>query len=318
MLDRRQFIGASTLALMAPVAGLAAGRPAVTVTTGMIADAVRAIGGEDIDLVQLMGPGVDPHGYRPTRNDIATLSRSDLILWNGLYLEAQLEDLLSRLKARASVVAVAEAAPQDQLLAHEDYAGRYDPHLWMVPELWKHAVDAVHGALQTLLPDHGPQLASRHAAYSADIDRVGSYARTVLNSVPPDSRVLVTAHDAFGYFGRAYGFEVIGVQGISTESEAGLDRIRSLVDLIVERDIRAVFVETSVSDRNLRALIEGARAQGHSVEVGGELFSDAMGQVGTYEASYVGMIDHNATRIAASLGGTAPALGMDGRLSAGL
>ena len=318
MFDRRHVLALLSALVVAPRPSLAAGAPSVTVTTGMIADAVRAIGGPDIEMTQLMGSGVDPHGYRPTRSDIAALSQSDLILWNGLYLEAQLEDLLLRLKARTRVVAVAEAVPQDKLLSHADYAGRFDPHLWMVPELWAHAALAVRDALIAMAPDHAEGFTRRHDAYSAELARVGTYARDMLEKVPQEARVLITAHDAFGYFGQAYGFEVIGVQGISTESEAGLDRIRSLVDLIVTRRIGAVFVETSVSDRNLRALIEGAAAQGHTVRVGGALYSDAMGAPGTYEATYVGMMDHNATTIAGALGASVPPRGMDGRLSAGL
>ena len=172
-------------------------------------------------------------------------------------------------------------------------------------------------ALSAQAPEHAPVFAANAEAHLADIARLGSYSTSVLDSVPREARVLLTAHDAFGYFGAAYGFEVLGIQGISTESEAGLARIRELVDLLVERRIGAVFVETSVSDRNIRALVEGAAARGHTVRIGGELFSDAMGPEGTYEGTWGGMIDHNVTTIAQALGGTVPPRGMDGRLSAG-
>jgi len=153
---------------------------------------------------------------------------------------------------------------------------------------------------------------SRHLT---ELEKLGAYAQTSLATIPEGSRVLITAHDAFNYFGKAYGFEVVGIQGISTESEAGLKRISELVDLLVEREIGAVFVESSVSDRNIRALIEGAASRGHTVRIGGELFSDAMGPAGTYEGTYLGMIDHNATIITRALGGEAPEKGNWGRLS---
>ena len=289
----------------------------VVATTGMIADAARVVGGDHVQVRALMGPGIDPHSYRQTRSDIAALARADLVLWHGLYLEAQMEEFLLKLAARSPVVAVGEAVPESARIAHEDYEGRYDPHVWMVPELWGAVVDRITEALSAARPESAQLFVANAARYKDDLARLGIYAKDVLASVPEPARVLVTAHDAFGYFGRAYGYRVEGIQGLSTESEAGLARIRDLVDLLVSRQIRAVFVESTVSDRNIRALIEGVAAQGHEVIVGGELFSDAMGTPGTYEGSYLGMIDHNVTTIAAALGGTAPARGMDGNLSAG-
>ncbi|WP_084729317.1 metal ABC transporter solute-binding protein, Zn/Mn family [Roseovarius pacificus] len=290
----------------------------VVATTGMIADAARVIGGDRVTVQALMGPGVDPHSYRQTRSDIVALTRADLVLWHGLYLEAQMQDLLHKLAERGPVTAVGESVPRADLIAHEDYENKFDPHVWMVPDLWVHVLHAVRDALTAAAPDDAVLFAANAETYLHRIDRLAEYARDVLASVPPASRVLLTAHDAFNYFGRAYGFEVVGIQGISTESEAGLNRIRTLVDMLVTRDIRAVFVETSVSDRNMRALVEGAAAQGHEVAIGGELFSDAMGEPGTYEGTYPGMIDHNVTTIAAALGGQVPARGMDGRLRTGL
>jgi len=319
-MTRRHVIGASATALaFAALPGQAGTAPlSVVATTGMIADAARNVGGDLVTVQSLMGPGVDPHAYRQTRSDIVALTRADAVLWHGLYLEAQMEDILHKLSARGTVTAVGEAVPRDVLIAHEDYQGKFDPHLWMVPELWAHVVIGVRDALTAAAPDQSATFDANAQAHLIQIARLGTYARDVLTTVPAPSRVLLTAHDAFGYFGRAYGFEVIGIQGISTESEAGLNRIGTLVDLLVSRDIRAVFVETSVSDRNMRALIEGAAARGHAVAIGGELFSDAMGPPDTYEGTYLGMIDHNATTIATALGGTAPARGMDGKLSAGL
>ncbi|MFW2541074.1 metal ABC transporter solute-binding protein, Zn/Mn family [Primorskyibacter sp. 2E107] len=296
---------------------LAAAPLSVIATTGMIADAARAVAGDLAEVRALMGPGVDPHGYRQTRSDIAAMARADLVLSNGLYLEAQLEDFLDVLSRRVPVSAVAEALPEELRLSHADYDGRYDPHIWMAPSLWRYAVGSTRDALTDLRPEHADAFAANADAYLAELDALQSYAQDTLAKVPDASRILVTAHDAFNYFGREYSFDVEGIQGISTESEAGLQRIGALVDLLVQRDIEAVFVETSVSDRNMRALIEGAAAQGRTVRIGGELFSDAMGTPGTYEGTYIGMIDHNVTTIAGALGADVPEGGMSGKLKAG-
>lgn len=290
----------------------------VVATTGMIADTARAIGGDHVDVRALMGPGVDPHAYRQTRSDIVAMTRADLVLWHGLYLEAQMEEFFEDLGRRRIVVAVAEAMPRNLLLAHEDYDNRFDPHVWMDPDLWRHVAAEIRDALAEVDPENAAFYLASAESFLTELDTVSAYAREALASVPEDSRVLLTAHDAFNYFGQAYGFEVLGIQGISTESEAGLVRIAELVDLLVARNIRAVFVESSVSDRNIRALIEGAAARGHEVRIGGELFSDAMGEPGSYEGTYIGMIDHNVTIITRSLGGDAPERGMSGQLSAGM
>ena len=285
-------------------------------TTGMIADAARKVGGDHVNVTALMGPGVDPHAYRQTRTDIAAMAKADLVLWHGLYLEAQMEDFFGQLARRTRVTAVAETLPKDVLIGHDDYAGKFDPHVWMDPRLWADVILAVRDALTEARPEQAEAFAAAAEAHRQEISALAAYADATLASVPEDSRVLVTAHDAFNYFGRAYGFEVLGVQGISTESEAGLNRISELVDILVSRKIGAVFVESSVSDRNLRALIEGAAAQGWTVNIGGELYSDAMGPPGTYEGAYLGMIDHNVTTIARALGGAAPEKGRLGRLGA--
>lgn len=307
-------LSALMLSFGAAVAG-ASEKLTVVATTGMIADAVETVGGPLVEVRALMGPGVDPHAYRQTRTDIVAMARADLVLWNGLYLEAQMEDFLRDLAAETAVVAVAEALPENLLLGSEDYEGRFDPHVWMNPDLWSRVVVTIRDALIDAHPEGEAVFRANAEAYLTQLDELARYTTDVLASVQTESRVVLSSHDAFNYFGSAYGFEVIGIQGISTESEAGLLRISELVDLLVARDIRAVFVETSVSDRNIRALIEGAAAAGHEVVIGGELFSDAMGQPGTYEGTYVGMIDSNATTIARALGGGAPEAGMQGLLN---
>lgn len=289
----------------------------VVATTGMIADAVRQIGGDRVTVKALMGPGVDPHAYRQTRSDIAAMTRADLVLWHGLYLEAQMEAFFQQLAANRTVVAVAESLPDTLLISHDTYTDKVDPHVWMDPEIWSQVVLTVRDALIDARPENQALFEANAAEHLKAVGDLSAYATEILSSVPAEGRVLLTAHDAFNYFGSTYGFDVIGIQGISTESEAGLNRISELVDVLVDRKIGAVFVESSVSDRNIRALIEGAAAKGHKVVVGGELFSDAMGPDGTYEGSYVGMIDHNTTTITRALGGEAPEQGMNGRLSAG-
>jgi len=315
--DRRGILGLAAAAVALVLAQPARAEAPVTVvaTTGMIADAARAVGGDLVEVQALMGPGVDPHAYRQTRTDILAMTRADLVLWHGLYLEAQMEEFLTDLAARQSVVAVGETVPEGKRVAHDDYAGRFDPHVWMDPDLWAYVVGGVTEALVHVHPEGATIFRANAAAHLADLERLSAYSDEMLGAVPEAARVLVTAHDAFNYFGNAYGFEVVGIQGISTESEAGLNRIGELVDLLVDRQVGAVFVESSVSDRNIRALIEGAAARGHSVTIGGELYSDAMGEPGTYEGTYLGMIDHNVTVIAGALGAQVPDRGMDGRLA---
>lgn len=301
---------------LAPLRVRAEAPLSVVATTGMIADAARQVAGDAAAVTALMAPGVDPHSFRQTRTDIARLSRADLVLWHGLNLEAQLVELMGQLARSQRVAAVGEAVPRDRLLADPEYPAQFDPHVWMDPELWRIVVGAVQGALAEARAPAADAFAARAAAHDAELVALAAYARDVLATVPADQRILVSAHDAFGYFGRAYGFAVEGIQGISTESEAGLARIAELVDLLVERRVGAVFVESSVSDRNIRALIEGAASRGHTVRIGAELFSDAMGADGSYEGTYIGMIDHNVTAIARALGGAAPARGLNGRLAA--
>ncbi|MDW3224087.1 MAG: zinc ABC transporter substrate-binding protein [Paracoccaceae bacterium] len=310
-------LSASALLIGQPALAQTTGQTSVVATTGMIADAVRRVGGDLVSVKALMGAGVDPHAYRQTRSDIVAMTRADLVFWHGLYLEAQMESFFEDLSRKGRVVPIAEGLPKDQLLSHADYDGRYDPHVWMDPVLWREVVTAVTSELSVLRPGDAKAFRANSQAFASELDDLAEYARTSLAKVPKEKRVLLTAHDAFSYFGRAYDFEVIGIQGISTESEAGLNRISELVDVLVSRDIGAVFVETSVSDRNMRALIEGAAAQGHMVSIGGALFSDAMGADGTYEGTYLGMIDHNVTTIARALGADVPEGGRLGKLAAG-
>lgn len=312
----------SLLTIIAAVVCLTAAGPAagqaqrlkVVTTVSMLADTVRAISGDRVEVTSLLGEGVDPHTYRPTRADIARLSAADLIIANGLHLEAQLIEPLTALGRTKPVVFAAERIPRDRLLTDPDYPDRSDPHVWMDPKLWSLVVEAIRDALIARDPAGRETYQAGTAAYLAELARLDDYARRILSSVPPNARVLITAHDAFNYFGRAYAFQVEGIQGVSTESEAGLKRIEELVNLVVTRDIKAAFFESSVPERNVRALVEGAAARGHKLVIGGELYSDSLGPPGTYEGTLIGMLDHNATTIARALGGDAPARGMAGKL----
>ena len=288
----------------------------IVCTVGMVTDIVRQVAGERASVEGLMGPGIDPHLYKPTRSDVERLLGADVIFYNGLLLEGRMTDALVRAAtAGRKVVAVTELLDEQYLLEPPEFAGHPDPHVWMDPSAWAKAVEVVRDKLSEHDPAGAPAYQANAAACLEEIERLDAYASMVLATVPPSSRVLVTAHDAFNYFGRRYNFEVVGLQGISTESEAGVQDVERLVSLLVDRKVGAVFVESTVSDRSVRALIAGAKARGQPVAIGGKLFSDAMGDQGAYEGTYVGMIDHNVTTIARALGGDAPPGGMQGRLA---
>lgn len=289
----------------------------VVTTTAMIGDIVINVAGDRADVESLMGPGVDPHLYQPTHDDVSAMLSADVVFYSGLNLEGKMSDTFVRIaRAGKPVYAVTEEIPREYLLEPPGFAGHYDPHVWMDLQGWMRATEVVVEALSTFDAVAAPTYRANGDAYLERLRQLDDYARRSVATIPEAQRVLVTAHDAFNYFARAYGIEVQGIQGISTESEAGLRRIEELVDLLVKRRVTAVFVETSVSERNVRALIEGAAARGHDVRIGGTLFSDAMGPPGTYEGTYPGMIDHNVTTIVRALGGEAPPRGLSGRLSA--
>ncbi|MCR9294245.1 MAG: zinc ABC transporter substrate-binding protein [bacterium] len=288
----------------------------VTATVGMVADLVRQVGGEQVQVTQICGPGVDPHLYKATRDDVQTMMNADMIFYCGLMLEGKMTDTLIKMARQKPVVAVTEILEPSILLEPEDFSGHYDPHVWMDVSAWSQCVQIVCDSLCELAPKSAEYFRQNASAYQQTLAELHAYGQQSIASIPETSRILVTSHDAFNYFGRAYGIEVVGVQGISTESEAGLQRINDLVDLLVQRNVQSVFVESSVPRKNIDALVEGARSKGHQVQVGEkELFSDAMGQQGSYEGTYLGMLDHNITLVTRGLGGTAPAGGFRGSLS---
>ncbi len=286
-----------------------------TTTTGMINDIVRRVAGDLATTRNIIGEGVDPHLYKPTRGDVAALISADVVFYNGLMLEGKMADTLVKVgRSGKPVYAVTQLLDEKYLLEPPEFAGHFDPHVWMDVQAWSRAVEAVAKALGEFDPANAAAYQANAQRYNQRLEKLDAYVRRVIASIPKKQRVLITAHDAFNYFGRAYDIDVRGIQGISTESEAGIQDINRLVDFIVHNEIKAVFVETSVADRNVRALIEGAKHRGRHVVIGGSLFSDAMGKPRTYEGTYIGMIDHNATLIARALGGQAPLKGLQGKL----
>ncbi len=292
------------------------GRPPfrLVTTTSIMADSVRRLAGERAEVTALVGEGVDPHLYNPTRSDVARLRAAHLVFYHGHLLEGRMGDVLGRLGQTRPVVALGERVSGELLLTAEQGEDSFDPHLWMDPKIWGEVMRQAAAELSDFDPDGKEQYEQALDDYLEELAATEEYIRSIVATVPAGASVLVTAHDAFRYFGRAYGIEVIGIQGLSTDSEAGLEDLNRLVDLLVERQIPAVFVESSVADKNVRALVEGAAARGFQVRVGGELYSDSLGSPGSYQGTYLGMMDHNATTVVRALGGHAPEHGRLGHL----
>lgn len=289
----------------------------IVATTAMIADIVKNVAGDRAKVTSLMRTGVDPHLYRATRSDMAAMLQADVVFYNGLNLEGRMSDAFVKVAtAGKPVYAITELLDESYLLEPEGFEGHYDPHVWMDPNGWMKATDVVVEKLAGFDPPYADRYRASGDAFKLELKKLDEYARQALNSIPQERRVLVTAHDAFNYFARAYDLQVQGIQGISTDSQAGMRQIESLIELIVTRKVPAVFTESSVPPKNIQALVEGSKARGHDVRIGGELFSDAMGADGTYEGTYIGMLDHNITTIVRSLGGEAPQRGLNGKLHA--
>ena len=283
-------------------------------TVGMVAELVRNVGGEHVKVTQMMGSGIDPHLYKSTRDDVQMLLDCDILFYSGLMLEGKISDVLDKVARGKPVVAVTEAMDVSSLLEPDDFKGHFDPHVWMDVGAWSLAVDAVASALVKFDPKHAEQYLQNAKSYQEQLAELHEYGKRSIKTIPRDQRILITSHDAFNYFGRAYGLDVQGIQGLSTESEAGLQRINELVSLIVSKGVRSVFVESSVPRKNIEAIVEGVRSRGKEITIGGELYSDAMGKQGKYEGTYVGMLDHNITLVTRSLGGDAPENGLHGKL----
>ncbi len=270
-------------------------------TTGMIADALSNIVGEKAAVTSLMGAGVDPHLYKVTQGDLEKLQKADIIFYNGLHLEGKMAEVLEKLAQKKKVIPVSNGISADKLRLLTKEGTIIDPHIWFNVALWKEAVLYASAELQKLDTLNKSLYQSNTIRYAAELDSLDNWVKTEINTIPQQSRLLITAHDAFGYFGDAYKIEVKGLQGISTVSDYGLNDVTSLVNLIVSRKIKAVFIETSVSDKSIRAVVEGCRSKGHDVKIGGALYSDAMGKAGTPDGTYIGMVKANVNTIVKSL-----------------
>lgn len=276
----------------------------ITATTGMTADLVQAVGGERVEVTALMGAGVDPHLYRASESDVRALENADLIFYSGLHLEAGLANVLERMGTTRPVIAVTDNIPRDQLFSAPNFQNNFDPHVWFDVKMWSTGIDVVAEALIKADPANTELYRANASAYHLELAALDEEIRAAVAKVPEKQRVLITAHDAFGYFGRAYGFDVRGLQGISTESEAGTADVKNLVDFIVENKIPAIFMESSVPKRNIEAVQAAAADRGWPVKIGGQLYSDAPGSPGTPEGTYPGMVRANVTTIVTALTAT--------------
>jgi len=281
--------------------GQAGGRLWVACTTGMVADLARNLGGDRVEVDCLMGPGVDPHYYKASQGDLERLSRAGLVLYNGLFLEGKMEEIFAKMAREKRVVPVAGQLPPDRLRRPPEFDGHFDPHVWFDVSLWRQTIPTVVAALGAADPEGAAEYQRRGAAYAARLDTLHHWVQDQITAIPPDQRMLVTAHDAFGYFGRAYGVEVVGLQGISTVAEYGVNDVIRMVDLIMGRRLKAIFVESSVPQRSINAVREGCRGRGHEVQIGGTLYSDAMGEPSSGADTYEGMVRANVHTIAAAL-----------------
>ncbi|WP_366249314.1 zinc ABC transporter substrate-binding protein [Terribacillus aidingensis] len=273
----------------------------VTTTIAQIADAADQIGGEHVDVESLMGPGIDPHLYKATQSDMQKLQDADVILYNGLHLEGQMLEVFENMQDKTPAVAIGEQINDSGLLTDTEDDSLSDPHIWFDIVLWKDAIGSITDTFIEKDPENKADYEKNEVAYLRELDELKTYAEEQIASIPEEQRVLITAHDAFQYFGEAYDMEVMGLQGLSTDSEFGLADIQRLVDKLTERKIGAVFVESSVSEKSINAVIDGAKEAGHEVKIGGELYSDAMGEEGTEEGTYIGMYRHNVDTIVEAL-----------------
>lgn len=309
-----RFLSLAAPALLALLSGCNGGTPSspaaggklkIVATTGMIADLAGRIAGDLASVEALMGPGVDPHLYKASESDVRKLAEADLVLYNGLFLEGKMGDILAKLGKSRPVVAIAESLPEQDLKRPPEMQGHPDPHIWFDVALWAKTVPAVTEALVRLLPAQEATLRANAARLATELAALDAWAASRVAEIPAEKRVLVTAHDAFGYFGQRYGLEVYGIQGISTVAEAGLRDVERVVDLVATRKIPAIFVESSVPQRTIEAVQAAVREKGHQVAIGGSLFSDAMGSAGTPEGTYDGMVRHNVNTLVDALRGQA-------------
>jgi manganese/zinc/iron transport system substrate-binding protein len=273
----------------------------IVTTVGMIKDAVENVAGNNVEVIALMGPGVDPHLYKATQGDLEKLTSADIVFYGGLHLEGKMGEVLEKLGHRKPVIAVSSEIPDSMLRTVPGFQGIHDPHIWFDVKLWEEAVKTISVFLQEYDSANKSLYLSNCRQYLQRMDSLHDTVKIKIAEIPKEQRVLITAHDAFGYFGDAYGIEVRGLQGISTVSEFGLRDVTELVNFIISRKIKAIFVETSVSQKSINAVVEGCQQKGWDVKIGGSLFSDAMGAEGTPEGNYLGMVSKNVETIVNAL-----------------
>lgn len=272
------------------------GKVNIVTTIAQIGEPLSVIGGEHVEVDSLMGPAVDPHLYNATHSDITRIDEAELVFYNGLNLEANMIDIFNEMSDSKPVVAIGETIPEDLLLEDEEEEGVPDPHIWFDLDLWQQALESAVQELKDYAPEHAEEFEENKVKYFAEMDELKE-SSSKLEKIPEQQRYLVTAHDAFGYFGQMHGLEVVGLQGLSTDGEIGVSDIQETIDILAEYQVPAVFVESSISENSIQAVIEGAESEGLDVSLGGELYSDAMGETGTEEGTYLGMYKHNVDTI---------------------
>lgn len=274
----------------------------VVTTTSMITDLTQNIGGNLINLQGLMGSGVDPHLYKASEGDVTKLANADLIFYNGIHLEGKLVEVFEKMERQnINTKAIADGIDHNSLINSSLFQGNYDPHIWFDIAYWKQATEYVVTKLSEALPEHKNIFETNGNIYAEKLNSLEAKIKAIIEKLPEDKRILVTAHDAFGYFGRAYGFEVVGLQGLSTATEAGVQDVQKLATFIIEKKIKAIFVESSIPRRTIEALQAAVNSKGHDVEIGGTLYSDALGNAGTVEGTYIGMFEYNVNTIVNAL-----------------
>ena len=276
------------------------GKLKAVVTTTIIADVVKNLAGDLVEVEALMGPGVDPHLYKASAGDVKRMSSADMVVYNGLHLEGRMGEVFENIKGKV-IFAANENLDESKLLDFESNPGYFDPHVWFDVTIWKGAAERITEGLKELDPENSQEYDKKLEAYLLELEELDAYVRARTDELDPDSRILVTAHDAFQYFGNQYGFDVRGLQGISTDAEAGTSDVRELADFIVDKKVKAIFVESSVPRKNIEALQEAVKAKGFDVEIGGELYSDSTGGAGTPAETYVGTVKENIDTIVDAL-----------------
>ncbi len=277
------------------------GKVKVVATTGMLYDAVINIGGDKIEAEAIMGPGVDPHLYKATQGDLSKFNRADIIIYNGILLEGKMTEVLEKLGRQKPVFAVAESIPEEMLLPFAGYKDAFDPHVWFDVNRWSLVVNEISKSLSTVDSINAEYYEKNAQGYLGQLDSLNAFVTSRIEEIPKERRILITAHDAFGYFGEAYGIRVEGLQGISTVADFGLKDIANIIDIIISNNINAIFVETSVSEKSINAVVTGCQEKGHNVSIGGYLYSDAMGEFETVEGTYIGMFRKNVNTIVDAL-----------------